>query len=66
MLDDCLTAGTCSQVDPVTWTVPGDLQRHVRLVFYEVFGAGCVAAGDPNHLVIKKALPNDIKVLLVP
>ena len=64
--DDCITAGTCIQVDAVTWTLSGELQVRAALVFYEVDRAGCVAAGDSNHLVVRKSLPNSITIQLVP
>lgn len=66
VLDDCVTAGTCSRLSASSWTVPGDLNRHVPLVFYELNGAGCQRAGDPTRLNVAKSLPNDISLTLVP
>ena len=62
--DDCLTAGTCASIDPTTWRIPGELDRRVPLVFYEITGAGCVPAGDPTRLVVSKSPPSDVEVAL--
>jgi uncharacterized repeat protein (TIGR01451 family) len=64
--DDCVVAGTCSRLDPTTWLVPGELQRRSALVFYEIAGAGCQAAGDPTRLAVSKSSPDDVRVSLVP
>jgi len=65
--DDCLVAGTCAVLDPVSWTVPGDqLTGGATLVFYEIDGAGCRQAGDTDDLRVEKSGTDDIVVRLVP
>ncbi len=66
ILDDCVAAGTCAQLDPATWRVPNDLNRRVPLVFYELSGGGCLRAGDPTRLAVTKNRPDDILLTLVP
>ena len=46
--------------------VPGDLDVHVPLVFYELHRGGCEAAGDPTRLAVTKDRPSDILLTLVP
>jgi uncharacterized repeat protein (TIGR01451 family) len=65
--DDCLLAGTCTVLDPVSWTIPGDqLFASADLIFYEIDGAGCRGAGDPDDLRVEKSGTDDLIVRLVP
>ena len=64
--DDCVAAGTCTQLSVTQWRVPNDLNVHVPLVFYELHLGGCQPAGDPTRLAVTKDRPDDILLSLVP